>query len=199
MIKDKVLNKYKDWNVPGFADIMSLERFAYLRPSYDAVALTSGGYDPIHPGHQSSIIQTAAILSERLRDASSAYGKVVVVVNGDSFLQRKKGRPFMDLRTRCLTVAAIRGVDVVIPFESEGDTVIEVIRAIRPTIFTKGGDRKDLTSIPEWTVCEDVGCEIIAEVGLAKEWSSSNFLKDWEAFTKERMAKQIKETVREWW
>jgi bifunctional ADP-heptose synthase (sugar kinase/adenylyltransferase) len=184
--KINAMNKYRDWNVPGFAEIVDLERFAFLRPSYDIVGMTSGGYDPIHPGHQSSIIQTSLLVSQRLRDASCSYGKTVVIVNGDSFLQRKKGKPFQDLRTRCLNVAATRGVDVVIPFDSEDDTVIEAIRSIKPTFFTKGGDRKDISTIPEWSVCQEVGCEIIPNVGLAKEWSSSNFLEDWGEFTLRR-------------
>lgn len=154
------------------AEIISLEDFKKLRPSLGQVVATSGGFDPIHPGHISCIID------------SKQYGDVlVVVVNGDSFLTAKKGKPFQDLPTRSLIVSGIRGVDYVIPFEIEGDsTVNQALAAIRPNVFTKGGDRVDATTIPEWTVCEKYGIKVVSAVGMDKEWSSSWFLKDWESF-----------------
>ena len=130
---------------------------------------TSGGFDPIHPGHISSLQQSAE------------YGDLVVaIVNGDSFLAAKKGKPFQDLETRCLIVSAIRGVDFVVPFEIDGDmTVREALRQLRPDVFTKGGDRVDARTIPEWDVCHELGIEVVTGVGDAKQWSSSWFLDDW--------------------
>jgi cytidyltransferase-like protein len=150
------------------ARIMSFEQFEADRPSGRIVA-TSGGFDPIHPGHISSLQESAR------------YGDVVVaIVNGDAFLTAKKGKPFQDLETRCLVVSAIRGVDVVVPFEIEGDlTVREALRRLRPHVFTKGGDRIDHTTIPEWEVCEQLGIEVVSGVGDDKRWSSSWFLDDW--------------------
>lgn len=150
------------------ADVVSFSEFAANRPSGRIVA-TSGGYDPIHPGHISSI------------QASRQYGDVVVVVvNGDAFLTAKKGRPFQDLQTRCLIVSAIRGVDYVVPFEIEGDrTVTEALRRLRPHVFTKGGDRVDAASIPEWDTCRELGIEVVTGVGEDKRWSSSWFLQAW--------------------
>jgi cytidyltransferase-like protein len=150
------------------ADIVSFDEFEANRPSGRIVA-TSGGYDPVHPGHISSIQE------------SRGYGDVVVVVvNGDGFLTAKKGRPFQDLQTRCLIVSAIRGVDYVVPFEIEGDrTVSEALRRLRPHVFTKGGDRVDGESIPEWGVCSELGIEVVTGVGEDKRWSSSWFLQAW--------------------
>lgn len=106
---------------------MSFLEFDAARPAGKIVA-TSGGFDPIHPGHISSL------------RASAAYGDVVVViVNGDAFLAAKKGKPFQDLATRSLIVSAIRGVDYVVPFEIENDTTVrEALRRLRPAVFTKG-------------------------------------------------------------
>ena len=150
------------------APVLSFAEFAERRPAGRIVA-TSGGYDPIHPGHISSI------------QASRQYGNVVVViVNGDAFLAAKKGRPFQDLETRCLIVSAIRCVDYVIPFEIEHDpTVCEALRRLRPAVFTKGGDRVEAASIPEWDVCSELGIEVITGVGVDKRWSSSWFLDAW--------------------
>jgi cytidyltransferase-like protein len=163
-----------------YGTILSLEEFAALRERKAAelgkIVCTCGGFDPIHPGHASCIIE------------SKKYGDtLVVVVNGDAFLRAKKGRPFQDVRTRCQVVASIRGVDYVIPFERPGDsTVREALRAIRPAVFTKGGDRTDQTNIPEWDVCQELGVEIVTGVGLAKQWSSSDFLRDWGEWWKRR-------------
>lgn len=131
--------------------------------------MTSGGYDPIHPGHISCIIE------------SKKYGDVVVVVvNGDSFLTAKKGKPFQNLETRSLIVSGIAGVDYVIPFEIKDDpTVNKALEVIRPDVFTKGGDRVDAKSIPEWEVCKKHNIKIISGVGEDKQWSSSWFLNEW--------------------
>jgi len=156
------------------AKIVSFEEFEKLRESLGRVVCTSGGFDPIHPGHVSCI------------NDSRAYGDtVVVIVNGDDFLKNKKGKPFMDLKTRCHVVSYVKGVDYVIPFEISNDQTVSVALAkIRPHVFTKGGDRIDETSIPEWNTCRDNGIQIISGVGHRKDWSSSNFLREWGEFWK---------------
>jgi D-beta-D-heptose 7-phosphate kinase/D-beta-D-heptose 1-phosphate adenosyltransferase len=155
------------------APIFSFETFEAKRPE-GRIVVTSGGFDPIHPGHIS------------LLQESAKYGDVVVaVVNGDAFLRAKKGRPFQDLQTRCLIVSAINRVSFVVPFEIEGDlTVNEALRRLRPAVFTKGGDRVDAESIPEWDICKELGIEIVTGVGAGKQWSSSWFLEAWAQATR---------------
>ncbi|MFA6459426.1 MAG: adenylyltransferase/cytidyltransferase family protein [Candidatus Paceibacterota bacterium] len=154
------------------AKIVSFEEFETLRPKLGTIVCTSGGFDPIHPGHLSCIYD-----SKRHGDV------VVVIVNGDNFLRNKKGQPFMDLDTRCRIVSYVRGVDYVIPFEIENDsTVCVALEKLKPHIFTKGGDRINEKSIPEWKTCEKHGIKIISGVGLRKDWSSSDFLKKWIEF-----------------
>jgi D-beta-D-heptose 7-phosphate kinase/D-beta-D-heptose 1-phosphate adenosyltransferase len=150
------------------APIVSFEDFEAKRPD-GRIVVTSGGFDPIHPGHIS------------LLQESAKYGDVVTaVVNGDGFLRAKKGRPFQDLQTRCLIVSAIRYVDYVVPLEIEGDlTVNEALRRLRPAVFTKGGDRVNAETIPEWDICQELGIEIVTGVGADKQWSSSWFLEKW--------------------
>jgi cytidyltransferase-like protein len=150
------------------APIVSFDEFNMERPPGRIVA-TSGGYDPVHPGHVSSI-----------QDSHNYGDIVVVIVNGDAFLAAKKGKAFQDLQTRCLIVSALRGVDYVVPFEIEGDrTVTEALRQLRPHAFTKGGDRVDARTIPEWDVCSELGIEVVTGVGEDKRWSSSWFLEAW--------------------
>jgi cytidyltransferase-like protein len=159
-----------------YAPIVTFEELNQVRDKLGKIVCTSGGFDPLHPGHASCIVE------------SKQYGDtLVVVVNGDSFLKNKKGKPFMDLMTRAHLVACLREVDYVIPFEIENDTTVcQALRLIRPDVFTKGGDRVDNTNIPEWQVCQELGIELISQVGRPKLWSSSDFLKDWGEFWLER-------------
>jgi cytidyltransferase-like protein len=156
----------------SYGKIVNFDEFDQLRNRLGRIVCTSGGFDPLHPGHASCIIE------------SKQYGDtLVVVVNGDSFLQHKKGKAFMDLQTRCHIVSCVRNVDYVIPFEIENDqTVCEALRRIRPHVFTKGGDRTNYANIPEWTVCQEFKIELVAQVGRPKLWSSSDFLKEWGEF-----------------
>ncbi len=154
----------------NFAPILTLQEFAEIRDTLEGdVTLTSGGYDPLHPGHISCIVD------------SKNYGDIlVVVVNGDWFLDHKKGRRLMSLRTRSEIISAIRGVDFVVPFEIENDiTVNEALKVMQPDVFTKGGDRMDVDTIPEWKVCSDYDIRIVTGVGDSKTHSSSNILEDW--------------------
>jgi cytidyltransferase-like protein len=155
----------QDWGAP----IVSFEEFEKLRPDLGKIVVTSGGFDPIHPGHISCIYD------------SKKYGDTLaVIVNGDAFLTAKKGRPFQNLETRSLIVSGLAGVDYVVPFEIEGDqTVSKALEALKPDVFTKGGDRHDKQTIPEWETCEKYGIEIITGVGAEKKWSSSWFLNKW--------------------
>lgn len=156
------------------APVISFEEFDKIRGKLGKIVCTSGGFDPLHPGHVSCIHE------------SKKYGDtLVVVVNGDNFLKVKKGKPFMNLKTRCHIVSYLNGVDYVIPFEIENDqTVIVALDKIKPHIFTKGGDRIDASTIPEWETCVKNGIEVISEVGFDKRWSSSDFLREWGEFYK---------------
>lgn len=152
------------------AQIVSFSEFDKLRSKLGKIVATSGGFDPIHPGHISCIID------------SKKYGDtLVVIVNGDGFLTAKKGRAFQNLETRSLIVSGIAGVDYVVPFEIKNDqTVSKALAALKPHVFTKGGDRVDEKSIPEWEICKKYNIEIVSGVGADKQWSSSWFLKDWD-------------------
>jgi cytidyltransferase-like protein len=155
-----------------YAKILSFEEVDAIRPTLGKIVSTSGGFDPIHPGHASCIIE------------SKQFGDTLaVIVNGDDFLTRKKGKPFMDLKTRCYLVSCLRAVDIVIPFEIKNDsTVCEALRRLRPSVFTKGGDRTDIRNIPEWPICEQLKIQIVTNVGLRKDWSSSDLLTEWGKF-----------------
>lgn len=156
------------------AEVLTFEEFDKIRDTLGKIVCTSGGFDPVHPGHLSCFYD------------SKQYGDtLVVIVNGDGFLERKKGAPFMDIKTRMDILTFVQGIDYIIPFDIEDDqTVIQALTKVRPHVFTKGGDRIDEKSIPEWDVCKELNIEVVSGVGYDKQWSSSDFLKEWVEFNK---------------
>jgi cytidyltransferase-like protein len=138
------------------------ESFTDNAPIY----MTSGGFDPMHVGHLRCILSTVEM-------AEKNEGLVVVVVNGDNFLIRKKGKPFMNQDERAEIIAGIRGVDAAVIWDDNTQNVIGAIKALEPSFFTKGGDRAAPKDIPEWDICQSINCEVIFNVGGGKVQSSS--------------------------
>lgn len=134
------------------------------------IYLTSGGFDPLHIGHLRCILETTD-----MADADGGY--VIVIVNGDGFLNRKKGGAFMPENERAEIVAGLRGVDAVLIWDDGSQNVIGAIEKLRPTYFTKGGDRAAPEDIPEWEICQEVECEVLFNVGGGKIQSSSWLLR----------------------
>ena len=129
------------------------------------IVAVSGGFDPIHVGHV-RMLQAAARLGTKL----------VVIVNDDSFLMRKKGYVFMPLDERMEIIRAIKGVDIVIAAIDSDNTVCETLRFVRPNIFANGGDRKAMSDIPEADVCQELGIHMVFNVGGDKVQSSSTLV-----------------------
>ena len=160
-----------------FDKITNLKQYLAKRRNECPIYMTSGGFDPMHIGHVRCLQGTAELANDKVRHPTLLKGLVVVVVNADSFLERKKGYAFMPLEERMEIIDAIKGVDFVVPWETDGDqTVCGALELLRPRFFTKGGDRTDYTNIPEWDICQNIGCEIIAGVGGDKIQSSSDLV-----------------------
>tara|TARA_R100000152_G_C6761123_1_gene185217 strand:+ start:308 stop:805 length:498 start_codon:yes stop_codon:yes gene_type:complete len=134
------------------------------------VYVTSGGFDPLHVGHMRCILSTTDL-------ADDDGGYVIVIVNGDGFLRRKKGGAFMPENERAEIIAGIRGVDAVLIWDDGTQTVTEAIRRMRPDFFTKGGDRAEPKDIPEWEACQESGCKVLFNMGGGKIQSSSWLLR----------------------
>lgn len=127
---------------------------------------TCGGFDPLHIGHLRCILETAEM-------ARKAGARTVIVVNGDGFLVRKKGKPFMAEDERAEIIAGIKGVDAVVIWDDGSQNCIGAIEKLRPVVFTKGGDRACPSDIAEWDICQNIGCNVIFNVGGEKIQSSS--------------------------
>jgi glycerol-3-phosphate cytidylyltransferase-like family protein len=171
-----------DWDMgPGYARILTLEKLAEMRSELGLIVATSGGYAPAHPGHLSQIVESEKLSIQWANELGFEKATMVVIVNGDAFLERKHGRAFMDLRTRCQALAFRENI-IIAPFEIENDqTVCVALDILRPHIFTKGGDRGK-GSVPEEKVCTEHNIEIKYNIGLPKLWSSSDLLGDWVKF-----------------
>ena len=123
----------------------------------------SGGFDPIHKGHV-KMIQEAA-----------EYGQVIVILNSDDWLERKKGYKFIDFAERSYIVGSIKGVTMTSGVDDSDGTVCEALKRIRPDYFANGGDRI-LSNTPEMDLCVELGIQMMWNVGGGKEQSSSDLV-----------------------
>jgi cytidyltransferase-like protein len=117
----------------------------------------SGAFDPIHVGHIAY-----------LREASKLGDRLVVILNNDIFLLRKKGFVFRPFEDRKEILEAIKGVDEVIASIDDDQTVCKTLEMLKPDIFAKGGYRASPASIPEVEVCQAIGCRVVTNVGGGK-------------------------------
>jgi cytidyltransferase-like protein len=130
--------------------------------AYDIVAI-SGGMDPVHKGHV-RMIQEAA-----------QFGEVIIILNSDEWLMRKKGFIFMSWEERAEILESIRGVKKVVRVDDTDGSVCEALRREKPTYFANGGDRTDKNT-PEMDVCSELGITMLWGVGGGKIQSSSELV-----------------------
>lgn len=137
------------------------------------VVLVTGGFDPLHSGH-----------IDYFNSARALGDKLIVGLNSDSWLERKKGRAFMPLKERVRIVENLKMVDGVILFNDDDGSAIEAIRNVKmlfpntEIVFANGGDRTK-ENIPEM-VFDDV-MFVFGVGGFNKANSSSWILEEWKA------------------
>ena len=122
----------------------------------------SGYFDPIHVGHLEYIE-----LSKKLGDY------LIVIINNNNQCTIKKGKPFMDEKDRMKIVSSIKWVDEVYLSIDQDKTVCKSLEALKPDIFTNGGDRHN-KEIPEAVVCRKYDIELLD--GMGKKIRSSSDL-----------------------
>ena len=134
----------------------------------ERVVAVSGGFDPVHIGHV------------RMFEAAKKHGdRLIVIMNNDNWLKKKKGYVFMSQEERVEVVRSFRAVDEVVLTDHPEDTadmsVCEALRKVRPHVFANGGDRVH-DNIPEVAVCKEIGAEMVFEVGHGGKVQSSSWL-----------------------
>jgi len=149
-----------------------------------SVIILSGGFDPVHKGHL-----------RMFREASWLGHQVVVGLNSDDWLTRKKGKPFMEFKERKEILEGFKYINQVLAFDDSDDTACGLLQQVRtiyggsgfnydyldsnPTgeseyklYFANGGDRTK-ENIPEIPVCKQLGVEMLWGIGGGKIQSSS--------------------------
>jgi len=137
------------------------------------VVVLSGGFDPVHDGH-----------IEMFKDAAKKYDLVLVGLNSDDWLIRKKGRAFMSFDVRFAVLDSCQYVDEVFSFDDSNNTANMAIKyvldnyGLNSITFGNGGDRSG--NFPEKDFCFQNDVLIDDTLGgMTKLNSSSNFLADW--------------------
>ena len=142
------------------------------------MVICTGGFDPLHSGH-----------IDYLKAAKGLGNILIVGINSDAWLERKKGRAFMPFRERQAIISNLKFVDFAIAFDDTDNTACDIIEETKQTypnskiIFANGGD-STAKNIPEMSV-KDV--EFVFGIGgKSKKNSSSWILEDYKAPKTER-------------
>ncbi|RJQ29509.1 cytidyltransferase [Candidatus Parcubacteria bacterium] len=134
------------------------------------VVAVSGGFDPIHVGHV------------RLFEAAKRLGDILVVIlNNDNWLRKKKSHVFMPQEERKEIIEGLRAVDGVVLTAHRPNpadmSVCRELRKIKPDVFAQGGDRNTANIPPcEVELQRDLGFRIVENVGRGGKVQSSSWL-----------------------
>ena len=133
-----------------------------------SIIIVSGGFDPVHKGHL-----------RMFRQASWLGHQVIVGLNSDEWLTRKKGKPFMDFGERKEILEAFRYINQVIPFDDSDDSACDLIEKVddmydtdHKIYFANGGDRGK-GNTPEMDTCREKDVTMLWGIGGGKIQSSS--------------------------
>ena len=133
------------------------------------IIIVSGGFDPVHKGH-----------IRMFREAANLGANVVLGLNSDEWLSRKKGKPFMKWEERAEILESCKFVNQVLPFDDSDETANDIIKEVCSlyrdfdvnVYFANGGDRK-LGNVPELDICKELEVVMLWGIGGGKIQSSS--------------------------
>ena len=132
------------------------------------VVAVSGGFDPVHAGH-----------IQLFEEAKQLGDELVVILNNDNWLKKKKGFVFITAKERKKIVESIKWVDRVVVSRHGPNpkdmSINKELKKIRPNIFANGGDRTR-NNIPEVAVCNKINCKMVFNVGRDGKVQSSSWL-----------------------
>ncbi len=132
------------------------------------VVAVSGGFDPVHIGHV-----------RMFNEAKKLGDYLVVILNNDNWIKKKKGAAFMPEAERKEIIESFAAVDEVVLTEHPEDpadmSVSEALLKVKPHVFANGGDRHGHNT-PEGDVCAKIGCRMEYNVGAGGKVQSSSWL-----------------------
>ena len=140
------------------------------------VVMVSGGFDPVHIGHV-----------RMFNEAKKLGDELVVYINNDNWLKKKKGYVFMPENDRKEIIESFESVSrVVISGHKENTEDMSVCMGlveIKPHIFANGGDRdeKDANDpesslYKERQIHKQLGIKMVYNVGRGGKVRSSSEL-----------------------
>lgn len=139
------------------------------RRKKETVIAVSGGFDPLHVGHV-----------RLFKEAKHLGDTLVVILNNDNWLKKKKGIVFMPEKERKEIIEALQSVDRVIltrhPRNPKDMSVCAELRRLKPHIFANGGDRHHAKNVPEAGLCRTMGCRMVSGIGRGGKMQSSSWL-----------------------
>jgi len=118
----------------------------------NSIIALSGGFDPLNFGHI------------KMLQGAIHFGKVVVILNSDEWLVRKKGFCLMPWHERKEILLALKFVHDVVPVDDSDDTVCEALTRIKPNVFGNGGARGPKNT-PERDLCLKLGIKMAYGLG----------------------------------
>ena len=122
--------------------------------------MLSGGFDPVHVGHI------------RMFKEAVEWGDVIIALNSDNWLRKKKKYCFMPWEERQEILLTLWPVSAVVKVIDRDSTVRATLRHYNPTYFGNGGDRGE-TNTPEQDVCDELGIQCLWDLGGAKARGST--------------------------
>jgi len=135
LIKNKIISIKED----------ASQLLAYWNFKEENIVFTNGCFDLVHRGHL-----------EYLAKASDLGSKLVIGVNTDASVSKLKGpsRPINDEYSRCMMLASLGFVDLVVLFSEE--TPYKLIEFVQPDVLVKGSD---------YNAEDIVGYDIVSQKG----------------------------------
>ena len=141
-----------------------------MKKKYD-YALVSGGFDPVHVGHL-----------RMFQDAKKLSDKVIVLLNNDDWLIKKKGKPFMNQTQRKEILEEFESISQVIIQKSSEESSSFAIEEFaknnkkKSICYCNGGDRNNTENIREAVICKKLDIDLVFGVGGDEKIESSSKL-----------------------
>jgi cytidyltransferase-like protein len=131
--------------------------------------IVSGYFNPIHKGH-----------IEYFNNAKACGDRLIVIVNSDHQRALKGSKEFQQEHERIFIVSSIKSVDEVFLSIDKDKTQCATLKSLHQKFhhvyqlaFANGGDQTN-QSIPEISICQELGIELID--GLGDKIQSSSWL-----------------------
>ena len=145
-----------------------------MTKKYD-YALVSGGFDPVHVGHL-----------RMFQDAKKLSDNVILLLNNDEWLIKKKGKQFMNQNQRKEILDEFSSISEVIIQKSNDKSSSKAIEDFvnnnpnKKICYCNGGDRSNIKNIHESEICRKLDVDLQFGVGgVVKIESSSELTKNY--------------------